>query len=263
MLEERHHAAGVFLALIVGTTDGRKCRSHITSLFASRWWNFSGGPFVRSGVAGRLDRLHARIVRIPFLVLFAAIVRVLLALAFLPSGLVKLRGDRFTLLPVTTPVGFFFEGFFQAPGYYRFVGAMQLVAAALLLFPATAPLGAALYLPIIVNIFAITLAIGFGNTTGIAGLLLLGNVFLLCWDYDRWRALLPSSISTPGRHLGPVRTWTLFAAAAAGFVGMTRLHLAWLHRTSMLGPALLVVGGGLVALATMWTIVSEAQNSER
>ena len=183
-------------------------------------WNFKGYEFVRSVVANRLDRLHARAVETPLLVLFTAIVRVLLALAFVPSGLVKAIGHRFTLLPVTTPVGLFFEGFFQASGYYRFVGVMQLVAAALLLLPGTAPLGALLYLPIIVNIFAITIAVGFGSTILVAGLLLLGNIFLLCWDFDRWRGLLPSTTPTPRRHLGIFETWTLFAAATAGFVGV-------------------------------------------
>ena len=187
-------------------------------------------------------------VQTPVLFLFAAVVRVLLALAFLPSGLVKLLGHRFTTLPVTTPVGFFFEGFFQASGYYRFVGATQLLAAVLLLVPRTAPLGAAVYLPIIVNIFAITIAVGFGGTAVVAGLLLLGNLFLLGWDYDRWRGLLPTSASTRGRHVGLLSTWALFTAAGIGFLGVTWLHLARLRQTSMLGPALLVVGGASLAL---------------
>lgn len=64
--------------------------------------------------AGAVDRLHARVVRSRLLVVFTAVTRVLLALAFMPSGLVKLLGQRFTTLPVTTPVGHFFDGFFAA-----------------------------------------------------------------------------------------------------------------------------------------------------
>jgi len=204
-------------------------------------------------VASRLDRFHARIVSIPVLILFAAVVRVLMALAFAPSGWVKLVGHRFTTLPVTTPVGFFFEGFFQASGYYRFVGAMQLLAAVLLLIPATAPLGAAVYLPIIINIFAITVAVGFGGTSVIAGMLLLGNIFLLCWDFDRWRGLVLSSPDARRRHLALLPTWALFIAASAGFAGVTSLHLARLRRTSMLPGALLVATGAVVAIGvTVW-----------
>jgi hypothetical protein len=201
-------------------------------------------------VSSHLVRLHARVVDIPLLVLFVACLRVLLALAFVPSGWVKLAGHRFTTLPATTPVGFFFDGFFQAPGYYRFVGAVQLLAAVLLLLPATAPLGAAVYLPIIVNIFVITLAVGFGGTSAVAGLLLLANITLLCWDYDRWRALLPSRLA-PRRHLGVVATLALFAAVSAGFAGVTWLHLARLRQTSMLGGALLVTTGAVLAVAVV------------
>src|SRR4030095_17042846 len=84
-----------------------------------------------------IDRLHARAVRSRALVLCTAVTRVLLALAFLPSGLVKLMGERFTALPVTTPVGHFFDGFFAAPEFYRFVGAAQLSAAPLRVFSVT------------------------------------------------------------------------------------------------------------------------------
>jgi hypothetical protein len=210
-------------------------------------------------VASRIERVHERVVQIPVLILFAAVVRVLLALAFLPSGWVKLAGDRFTTLPVTTPVGFFFEGFFQASGYYRFVGAMQLLAAVLLLFPATAPLGAAVYLPIIINIFAITIAVGFGGTSVVAGLLLTGNLFLLCWDYDRWRALLPRFGPAPRRHIGLLGSLALFAAAGSGFWGVTSLHLARLRGTSMFAPALLVASGAAMALTVAWVTLRRSR----
>ena len=82
-----------------------------------------------------LEIVHGRIVRSRFLVVFTTVTRVPLALAFLPSGLVKALGRRFTTLPVTDRVGYFFDGFFSVAGYYRFVGIMQLTAAALLLLP--------------------------------------------------------------------------------------------------------------------------------
>jgi uncharacterized membrane protein YphA (DoxX/SURF4 family) len=116
-----------------------------------------------------LDRLHAWVVGSPLLRVFTAVTRVLLAMAFLPSGLTKALGRRFTTLPVTDPVGYFFDGFFSAPGYYRFVGVLQLVAAALLMIPRTAALGAVVYLPIILNIFVITVSVNFGGTILITG----------------------------------------------------------------------------------------------
>jgi hypothetical protein len=53
---------------------------------------------------------------------------------------------------------------------------MQLTAAALLLLPWTATLGAVVYLPIILNIFVITVAVGFGGTQVVSGLMLLANI---------------------------------------------------------------------------------------
>jgi hypothetical protein len=190
------------------------------------------------------------VVRSRPLVLFTAVTRVLLALAFLPSGLVKLMGQRFTTLPVTTPVGHFFDGFFAAPEFYRFVGAAQLAAALLLLFPWTAALGAVLYLPIIVNIFVITIAVDFRGTQVVSGLMLLANVYLLAWDYDRWKGLLPGS---PGeRHLAAAPTLGLMGAAGFGFLGVTRLHLARLRHAPMLPWALLVAACGVLALVIVW-----------
>jgi len=201
-------------------------------------------------VAQSLDRLHARIVRSRFLVVFTSVTRVLLALAFLPSGLVKALGRRFTTLPVTDPVGYFFDGFFSAAGYYQFVGIMQLVAAALLLLPWTATPGAVVYLPIIINIFVITVSVGFGGTQTITGLMLLANIYLLCWDYDRWKALLPQRVG--GRHLGLASTLGFALSAFAGFFGVTRLHLARLRHGDMMTPALVIVVAAIAALAIAW-----------
>ena len=202
---------------------------------------------------GRVERWHARLVQVPLLRLGASLTRVLLALAFTPSGFVKLVGHRFTTLPATTPVGFFFEGFFSATAYYQFVGAMQLLAAALLLFPATAPLGALVYLPIVVNIVVITAAVDFRGTIVVAVLMLLANLFLLFWDYDRWRALLPGwPAASPTRHLGVATTWALYLGAALGLFGVTQLHLARLRHGGLTAPALLVAGGALLGLVGVW-----------
>jgi hypothetical protein len=189
-------------------------------------------------------------VRSRLLVLFTALTRVLLAIAFVPSGLVKVRGERFTTLPVTDPVGYFFDGFFSALPYYQFIGVAQLTAALLLVLPRTAPLGAVIYLPIILNIFVVTVAVGFGGTAVISGLLLAGSVYLLCWEYDRWKALiLPRN---DGRHPGALTTIGLAAAALAGFTGVTQLHLARLRGADMMGPALLVAFAASAAIGLLW-----------
>jgi uncharacterized membrane protein YphA (DoxX/SURF4 family) len=120
---------------------------------------------------------------------FTLALRVLLAIGFLPSGLTKVLGNRFTVLGIDNPVGFFFEGLYRTGFYWRFIGLSQLLAAFLLLIPRTAALGALIYFPIILNIFIITVSMHFQGTPFITGLMLLGCLYLLGWDYEKLQPL--------------------------------------------------------------------------
>ena len=138
-----------------------------------------------------LDTLHAKVKQIRLLQYFTAFNRVILAIAFIPSGMTKLLGNRFTSLPLDNPVGFFFEAFYQAHGWYRFVGFAQVLAAILLLIPRTSTLGATIFFPIVLNIAIITISVGFQGTWVITSLMFLANLYLICWDYDKFKAILP------------------------------------------------------------------------
>lgn len=137
-----------------------------------------------------LDRLHGKARANPAFQRLAIISRILLALAFIPTGLVKLLGERFTALGVDTPVGFFFEAFYQSGMYWNFIGASQVIAGLLILIPRTATVGAFVFFPIVLNIFVITVSVGFKGTPFITGPMVLACLFLLCWDYDRWKGIL-------------------------------------------------------------------------
>ena len=132
-----------------------------------------------------IDRLHG----MKSARLFTLATRVLLAIGFLPSGYVKLMGERFTRLGVDNPVGFFFEAFYRTGFYWNFLGAAQLAAAILLLIPRTRAGGAMVYFPIILNIFLITVAMHFQGTPVITGLMLLGATWLLLWEARTLRCL--------------------------------------------------------------------------
>lgn len=137
-----------------------------------------------------VKKLHNRIYNKRLFVFFTWATRILLFLAFLPSGLKKLLGERFTILGVETPVGFFFEGLYRTGFYWNFLGFMQLLAGVLLLMPRTTFLGAILYLPIIINIFIIVVSMNFTGTPIIAGLMLLANFYLLFWDYKKLKQIV-------------------------------------------------------------------------
>lgn len=136
-----------------------------------------------------LERLYGDSKRNTWCRYFAVFCRVALALGFIPSGIVKVMGERFTGLPPNHPLGHYFDALHLTGYYYTFIGIGQLTAAALLLIPKTTLLGAMLYFPIIVNICVLAYAVRFEGTR-ITTLMLLANLFLLVWDYDRLRHVL-------------------------------------------------------------------------
>src|SRR5262249_42674423 len=131
---------------------------------------------------------------------FAIFCRIALALGFIPSGIVKVTGERFTALPSNHPLGHYFDALHLTGFYYTFIGVVQLATALLLLIPRTALLGAMLYFPIIANICVLTYATRFEGTR-IATLMLLANLFLLAWDYDRLQHVLPLRPPPKGHHV--------------------------------------------------------------
>lgn len=108
-----------------------------------------------------IAQLHARVTRNPAWQRLAVLSRLLLAAAFLPTGLTKVLGNRFSAISPDTPIGYFFEALYQSGFYYRFIGLAQVTAALLLLIPRTAALGAVVFFPIILNIFVITVSLHF------------------------------------------------------------------------------------------------------
>ena len=136
------------------------------------------------------DRWHAVARGQRWLSRFAWFNRIVLFLAFLPSGWTKLAGHRFTRLDINDPVGFFFEAMYRTGFYWNFLGAAQLAAGLLLLIPRTQALGALLYFAITCNVFLITVSMHFRGTPVITGLMFLASTFLVCWHYDAWKRLL-------------------------------------------------------------------------
>ena len=137
-----------------------------------------------------IENFHNEIQSKKLFVLFTWGTRILLALAFIPSGFKKVLGERFTILDIETPVGFFFEALYRTGWYYNFLGFMQLLVAVLILIPRTTTLGVLLYLPIIINIFIIVVAMHFTGTPYIVGLMLIANLYLLFWDYNKIKKIV-------------------------------------------------------------------------
>lgn len=83
-----------------------------------------------------------------------------------------------------------FETLYQSGLYWKFLGWSQLIAGALLLTQRFATLGAVMFLPVSLNIFFITLSYYFAYTPVLTGLMLLANIGLLLWDYQKFLPII-------------------------------------------------------------------------
>lgn len=126
---------------------------------------------------------------------FAVLCRFALALAWIISGFVKIKGERFAAgLSHNHPLGQYFDALLNTGYYYTFIGMVQVLVAILLVIPRSALIGAIGSFPIILNICVLAYSVRFEGTR-IVTFMLLANVYLLCWDYDRLKSLIRSGSS--------------------------------------------------------------------
>jgi hypothetical protein len=143
-------------------------------------------------ISSTLDRLHAQAKQNGWLWLFSIFCRLALALGFIPAAIVKLIDERFASgLSANHPMGHYLEALHTTGYYYTFIGIVQLAAAIFLLIPRTVTLGAFLYFPIILNITVLTYATRFEGSIFTAPLMTLANLYLLGWNYEKWKFILP------------------------------------------------------------------------
>ena len=143
-------------------------------------------------ISSTLDRLHSEAKQNLWLWLFSIFCRLSLALGFIPAAIVKLIDERFASgLHANHPMGHYLEALHQTGYYYTFIGVVQLLAAIFLLIPRTVTLGAFLYFPVILNITILTYATRFDGSLFTAPLMTLANLYLLGWNYEKWKYILP------------------------------------------------------------------------
>ncbi len=133
----------------------------------------------------KINSTYSRIRSTSWLNILVILSRYLIAFAFIPSGLKKIMGLRFTQIGVDNPIGFFFEGLFQSGFYWNFIGWAQVVAAFLLMTQRFATLGTLFFFFIISNIWVITISLHFTGTWIITSLLLFAILMMLLWDFNK------------------------------------------------------------------------------
>ena len=208
------------------------------------------------GVVSVVDRLHGQVRRSEVLFRVVRATRYLFAMAFVPTGFVKLMGERFTTISSQTPIGAFFEAMYQTGEYWQFLGAIQIVAGGLLLVPRTATLGAVVFFPVVLNICVITWALEFPGTVYVTTLMVVGAGGLLAWDWHRLRSIV---VRTPAvtDHDGWVDALGPWWERAAWYGGLAAGLWIWfgIRRLTIMPivPALVVgVVCVVVAFVGMW-----------
>lgn len=178
--------------------------------------------------------------------------RYLIGGAFVFASLVKIKGQRFTMVqgagsPFHSPEHFF-ETLYQSGLYWQFLGLAQLVAGLLLMTQRYALLGALLFLPIIANVYVITISYDFGYTSVITGAMLLATVGLLVWDWQRLRVVL-NQPALPTPVMQESKLWEVIGLVlflfTAGYRAFTNAYniLLWFG---------VCVGVGAAGLAIYW-----------
>ncbi len=129
-----------------------------------------------------------------WLQIFIIYTRYLIGSAFVFASIVKIKGGRFTAESgAENPIDsswHLFETLYQSGLYWKFLGVAQLVSGFLLMSQRYAKLGALINLPIIANVFVITLSYYFAYTPVVTGLMLLANITLIVWDWNTLKVLI-------------------------------------------------------------------------
>lgn len=123
-------------------------------------------------------------------VIFYWFLKISLGLAFIASGIRKLPGVKFTQIPISDPIGLFFEGMYQTGFYWNFIGYYQIAVGLVLMIKWYRALTPVLAIPVTFNIFLVSASLEMRGTPVITSLMLLGNLFLLFWHSKSYTALL-------------------------------------------------------------------------
>lgn len=141
-----------------------------------------------------LEEYYIKIKRNRWHWIFSILCRILLAYAFIVAGMVKILGERFASgLSEIHPMGAYLEALHHTGYYYTFIGFAQVAAGVFLLIPGTVLLGALIYLPIILNIWILSFAVRFEGSFLTSPLMVLANLYILAWHYDKLKYILPFS----------------------------------------------------------------------
>lgn len=192
------------------------------------------------------------------------VTNILMAIAFIPTGLVKLLGRRFASPDLVGPVGDFFEAMYSTGFFWNFGGLAQFAVGVLLIIPRTQALGSVAFFPLMLGITVVTWSIDFGLTKFITLLMLGSSLYLLVWHYDRWHSVVSDSPLAKVAHssfdLPALEQTGLVAGASAGIFLSTVLRVFSERMSAVLVVAPLAIGL-MAALLVLISWISQWRSS--
>jgi hypothetical protein len=142
-----------------------------------------------------------------------------------------------------------FETLYRSGLWWKFLGLGQIIAGLLLMTQRFSKLGALMFLPIISNVFVITVSYDFRGTPLITGLMLLANIMLVLWDWDEIKILINKTpVMDPMGRLENMKVWEITGLALFIFTSVYRLSVTgyniflWFSVCMIIGITGLVIG---------------------
>ena len=149
-----------------------------------------------------MEKLLFRLKLLKSFQIFTIFIRYLLGIAFVWASILKIKGIRFE--PQTgenTPINslpHLLEAMYRSGFYWYFIGWGQFIAGFLIMSQTFSTLGAIVYFPIMLNIFILTTAFQSSVFLTMTSLMLLANIYLLLWDWNRLKFII---LDTPDEYV--------------------------------------------------------------
>jgi hypothetical protein len=151
--------------------------------------------------------------------------------------------------------------------YWKFIGWGQLMAGLILMTQRWSTFGAVLFFPIITNIFIITLSYEFAGTPLITFLMLLANLYLLLWDWNKLKFLFSNNnfdFRDDNPPFSKLNTWAFLGIFYFFLVLIMRFGSEYLVKNGIFNPYnFLFTSFGLAVVIGLILIIYELRRTKR
>jgi uncharacterized membrane protein YphA (DoxX/SURF4 family) len=179
-----------------------------------------------------MKKIISKLKQIRVIQFFTISLRYLLGSSFVYASIFKINGIRFTpesgeSAPIDS-LSHFFEAMYRSGLYWHFIGWGQLLAGFLLMSHIFSTLGAVVFFPIMLNIFIITISFKSTGILIITFLMLLANIYLLLWDWNKLKFIAlpnPQNYDDNNTEFSKWKIWTYLGVSLFFIVVLVRMRM--------------------------------------